>query len=285
MRINYTCICILICLYIISILFILCTSKTKNTRNIYESFENNESSHIPKIIHMTCKDKNNISDFYKSNYNSWKKYHTNWDIRLYDDNDLINFCKTNYPSIYTDIMQTYDKIIFKIDIFKMLVLDKIGGVYVDMDVECLKSIDDLVSNDNYNVILGYGPFEHNSKYDVSLIECAIMISKPNHPFWNKYVIPSLKPKHKHTKIHPVICTGPLFITHNVNEYNKSYDDLKIMDPVYFYPINNQTNSVSQTLIKNTQDMIKNHSYPKESYCVHHFDGSWWKKTTRKGHYN
>ena len=279
-KLNYT-IGILISVYIILIgIYIYVSYKNKSVETYVTQ------SHIPKIIHMTCKDKSNMSNFYKQNYNSWKTKHeqNGWEIRLYDDNDLMNFFNTYYPSIYENVVKTYNKIIYKVDIFKILVLNKMGGVYVDMDVECLKPIDELIENANDKVIFGYGPYEHNNgQYkDWKLIECAIMMSEPNHAFWTNYVIPNLKPQNK-CNGNAVACTGPLFITGNVERYNKENktSDIKIMEPVYFYPVNNQMKTrVPDNLIKKTQEMLKTHTFPKESYCVHYFDGAWWNKNSK-----
>ena len=149
-----------------------------------------------------------------------------------------------------------------------------------MDVECLKPIDELVNNLDNQVILGYGPYEHNNgQYkNYKLVECAIMMSQPKHTFWNKYVIPSLKPIDE-CHNNPVSCTGPVFITNNVEKYNKENPDnrINIMEPIYFYPINNQMKSrVPDNLIKKTQEILRTRNFPKESYSVHYFDGSWIK---------
>ena len=180
---NKTLFKILILLVILISVIIFLIFKNKIITNINELFSNsntNSNTNIPKIIHMTCKDKHNLSDFYKQNYDSWKKYNEKdgWEIRLYDDDDLINFFETYYPSIYKNIINTYNRIIYKVDIFKILILNKIGGVYVDMDVECLKPIDELIQDKNNKIIFGYGPYEHNNgQYKgMKLIECAIMMS-------------------------------------------------------------------------------------------------------------
>jgi mannosyltransferase OCH1-like enzyme len=229
-----------------------------------------------------------MSEFYRKNYNSWKDKHPDWEIRLYDDDDLEKFFKEHYKDIYKNIIQTYDKIIYKIDIFKILILNTLGGIYTDMDVECLKSFDELLNDKqglHKKVIFGYGPYEHNAgQYsNLKLVECAIMISEPNHEFWNKYVIPSLHTKNK-CNGNPVSCTGPVFITKCVEDYitnNKGTNELSIVEPVLFYPVNNQMESrISDDLIKKTQDILKTRNFPKESYCVHYFDGAWWNKNSK-----
>ena len=145
---------------------------------------NNPNNNFPKIIHMTCKNKNKMSEFYKNNLNSWKKFNPNWEVKLYDDKDLDDFFNKHYKK-YVKKINAFNKMIFKVDIFKLLVLHKYGGIYVDMDVECLKKFDTLLNNTKQSIIFGYGPYEHNNGIykHIKIVECAIMIGKPNHPFF------------------------------------------------------------------------------------------------------
>ena len=246
---------------------------------------------IPKILHMTCKDKRNMSDFYKTNYNSWKKYHPDWEINLYDDYDLYNEMKGTEFEPYSE---SYNKIIYKVDIFKMHLLSKYGGVYVDMDVECLKPLDPLIDNTGNNnnngnqLIFGYGPYEHNNGpyKNIKLVECAIMMSVPGHRFWKEFIIPNLK-KRGECKGHAVECTGPVFITNTITQFQKKYGNkgqnggLNIMEPIYFYPVNNQNkNRIPKEFIQKTKKMLESRKFPNESYCVHYFDGAWWDKSAK-----
>ena len=262
----------LACVFLVITGFILFKSVKK------ELFQNNTS--VPKILHLTCKDKNNLSEFYKSNLDSWKKFNPNLDIRLYDDDDLQNFFKKEYPE-YVDKINLFDKIIFKIDIFKLLVLHKYGGIYADMDVECLKCFDDLLNNLKKPITFGYGPYEHNNGIykNYTLIECAIMIGKPNHPFFID-LVESIKYSEKNNRSNPVYITGPVAITNAVNN-SKYKKDIEVMEPVYFYPVNNQLQiRISKEKIEETQKMLETHTFPKDSYCVHYWDGAWWNKKSK-----
>lgn len=101
---------------------------------------------FPKILHLTCKDKNNINNKIWINcYNKFKKIYTGYDIILYDDNDIYKIVKENFPN--------HEKIIRKVtnggtlsDTFRYLILYLKGGIYADMDCEPLKHIDLLFNN-------------------------------------------------------------------------------------------------------------------------------------------
>ena len=110
LKLNWKIISILICLYII-IIGLYIWDYNRNTEHFSKKTNKTNSSHIPRIIHMTCKDKHNLSDFYKQNLNSWKKYNEKdgWEIRLYDDNDLFAFFEKYYPNIYKNIIVNFSQ--------------------------------------------------------------------------------------------------------------------------------------------------------------------------------
>jgi len=234
---------------------------------------NNDSDFpIPKIIHMTCKDKNNMKDLYKNTLASWKLHHPDWDIRIYDDNDLNNFIKDNYSSEIVNKVNSFKRLIFKIDMFKLLVMYKYGGIYTDMDVECLQNLEPLLEGMTESVALGYGPLENNmGRYrGIKLIECAVMIGKPGNKFWIDF-FNSIDPNTPDTN--PVHVTGPLAITRFIENYtNKS--DIKLFDPIHLYPITNTLRRIPKEARAKRDKLLKTKKYDKNTYCVHLFDGSW-----------
>lgn len=67
------------------------------------------------------------------------------------------------------------------DDIRYLILYKLGGLYVDMDYECMENITPLL----YGVTCGMGlePFGHNvSKRRPIIVNNTFMTSVPNHPF-------------------------------------------------------------------------------------------------------
>tara|TARA_B100001173_G_C16020117_1_gene561639 strand:- start:1100 stop:1864 length:765 start_codon:yes stop_codon:yes gene_type:complete len=249
---------------------------------------------IPKQIHMTWKNKN-LPNFFQNNIDSWKKLNPEYNIIFYDDEKINNFFN-KYCQEYLNIINSYDKMINKVDIFKMLVLYYFGGVYVDCDVKCLKPIDELLQNKTF--VMGYGPSECNVGIykNYKLIECAVIASIPNHSIWSTVVLSNLKPLNLQKNKHIPFTTGPVFMTECVEKYIQNFgfnlDDIKekeykksvhIMDSIVFYPINNRIkNRIKKDKIDKTIEMIKNNDFPKESYAVHYFCGSWWKKVDSIG---
>ena len=133
---------------------------------------------IPKIIHQTWKTKQIPSVYDLRWIDSWKKYNPDWEYKLWTDEDLRNLVKDKY-SWFLPIYDTYPHNIFRVDAARYFILHHHGGLYVDLDFECLKSFDPLLDN---NVVFGYRP-DNQDVVRYYNIPNALMMSVQYHPFW------------------------------------------------------------------------------------------------------
>lgn len=108
---------------------------------------------IPKIIHQIwLQGSEFIPDKYKKNIDSVKKYHPNYKYIIWDEIKILELVKTN--NNWIDIYYKFIYIHQKIDFAKYIILQKFGGIYIDIDVEIIKSFDSLIKQyDNYDVII------------------------------------------------------------------------------------------------------------------------------------
>jgi len=98
---------------------------------------------MPKMIHFTLKDKNNIDNsVWRNCLQEYYKLYPDYKIILYDDNDIFNiieqFDKTN-----VNVVKTIKKGAVLADIFRYLILYLRGGYYSDMDCFPHKRIEDI----------------------------------------------------------------------------------------------------------------------------------------------
>ena len=122
---------ILLFLIICYILYTVCYSKEQ------EQFQSLKGD-IPLIIHQTWKTKD-LDGKFKQGVQSWKTLNPEFEHRLYDDTDCLNFVKINYP-MYLQFYKNLELPVHKADIFRYLVIHKYGGIYTDIDTLCLKNI-------------------------------------------------------------------------------------------------------------------------------------------------
>ena len=175
-----------------------------------ENFNSNISdikNKIPKIIHQTApKDTNKWHKSWKKCQKSWKRKFPNFKYIMWTDEDLDNLVKKDFP-FYYKIYKNYNRNIKRIDIARYMILFKYGGIYADMDFECLNNFYDNLNHNKVNLV--ESPYEHNETFQNSL-----MASKPGNPYW-LFVLDFGK-KNKDLK-NILSSTGP-----------------RLLDEVYFY---------------------------------------------------
>jgi mannosyltransferase OCH1-like enzyme len=103
---------------------------------------------IPKKIHFTCKNKNNIDNpVWIQCLEKYRKMYTDYEIIIYDNNDIYNIVEKNFPEYLGKIKQITIGAILA-DIFRYLILYLEGGIYSDLDCEPIKHLNELL-NENY----------------------------------------------------------------------------------------------------------------------------------------
>mgnify|MGYP003117119502 CR=1 FL=1 len=170
---------------------------------------------IPAILHQTWKEKD--SGKYKSCVDSWEEYMPNLKRRLYLDDEIDETVKLIVPHFFS-LYNEFNYFIEKIDFFRYAVLWKYGGVYADMDLECLMDINELMDG---KVVL---PVENS--FGRNMIGQYFMISPPNHPIWMDfmyYIIKNYSPKKYVT-----YSTGPDAFTAFIKLHKEKYDDIKYL---------------------------------------------------------
>ena len=137
------------------------------------------SSTIPTHLHQTWKTRA-VHPVFQRFYDSWSRYHPTWTRQIWSDEDNRNLVATEFPELLT----FYDELphfILKVDIVRYLILYARGGVYADMDVESLKSMDDLLVPGT-RVLLGFELYDPEF-----IIEISIMGAVPGQSLFLKVV--------------------------------------------------------------------------------------------------
>ncbi|EMR10868.1 hypothetical protein PNEG_01015 [Pneumocystis murina B123] len=162
---------------------------------------------IPRIIHQTWKNET-IPEKWEEAYDSCKKKHPNYEYIFWTDEKARDFIAQEY-SWFLDQYDKYPYNIQRVDSFRYFVLVHYGGIYIDLDIECLKPLDPLLS---------YGAWLRIT--DPTGISNDVMGSVPYHPFF-VFVINHLKSSSGNW-IFPYLTvmatTGPLFLSVMLEKY-------------------------------------------------------------------
>jgi len=154
---------------------------------------------VPKIIHnIWIEGYENLPNEIKMNYLNIKKTNPEWEFIIWD-NEMITQLLKKYPSIYElynkNIYTVYDIDSIKSHIARYIIMKEYGGLYFDIEFNCISSLDNLFLNDNKdeskNTIyiarskINYWNYIYslqNTKYSSSF-----MAMDKNHPVWEKLI--------------------------------------------------------------------------------------------------
>jgi mannosyltransferase OCH1-like enzyme len=179
-----------------------------------------DTKYIPKIIHQTYSSES-VPKVYANCIRSCLQLNPDWRYMFWSDQDARTFIRDKYPA-YLSMFDTYNNKLMKADAMRYFVLDYYGGMYMDMDVKCLRPIKEyladkrmvLVPEPHVQSMLLYKKF--------SIVTNAIMASEPSHPFLS-YVIDQLQRFQVKTHVKNVIyVTGPNMLQAVLESYRDEY---------------------------------------------------------------
>lgn len=221
---------------------------------------------IPKIIHQIWIGPNAIPDKVKWMMDSWQKVNPTWEYRLWTNHDLDNLDMLN-----KDAFESATNWGMKSDILRCEILNQFGGVYVDVDFECLKPLDDL--HYLYDFYCGIIP-----EIDNSIVANGVIGSRPGHPIIrscleNWRCISSFA-----TNIPEEIMalTGPYFLTNQLVKYllGAKREDRAVALPVnYFFPFPHPLKNNYWNKLWDRKEILKRYSHP-ETVAIHYWATTW-----------
>ena len=101
------------------------------------------NQNIPKVIYLTYKTKNIPSCVIVK----FKKIYPEYEIKLYDNNDCIDFLNKEYGKKYVDIFNFIKDGPIKSDFWRVCILYKYGGIYSDIDIVPNINVEEILFSD------------------------------------------------------------------------------------------------------------------------------------------
>jgi mannosyltransferase OCH1-like enzyme len=206
---------------------------------------------IPKVIHYCWFGGNPLPALAIKCINSWKKYLPDYEIKEWNEE---NFPLEDY--IFAKDALENRKFAFVSDVGRLHALKYEGGIYMDTDVEVLKSLDDLLNQ------TAFSGFENDD-----FVPTGIMASKKggrwvtdllkyydNKPFVN---MDGTLETTSNTYIITQIMIKKGFIMNNL--YQEITEYVAFYPTEYFCPKSYVTGEINLT---------------QNTYCIHHFAKSW-----------
>ncbi len=217
---------------------------------------------IEKIIFQTWKTKN-VPEPYKSYVESVRSNNPGYEYRLLTDKDNRRFIENRYPW-FLHTFDSYKHAIERADAVRYFLLYTYGGVYIDLDMECIKSIDDLLTDGELFLSIEAGPLIRNQ-----VVSNAFMASVKGSPFFHHIVKNLEKNKKQDITFKDVFnSTGPDMITREYYK-NRNRFDFNIVGLNDICPI--RVMDQHPVLKWYSLNDIRKH---KKLFFIHHCSNSW-----------
>ncbi len=215
------------------------------------NYRKHDKQMIPKIIHALWFSGDPMPELYLKCLASWKKYVPDYEIKIWN-------LETYKPGhcLFFDQAIEHRNWAFASDYARADLLRRYGGIYMDLDVEMLRPIDDLLFND------AYMSFE-----SLDRIECGSgMGARPGHPIIEEIcesyeIRPYLKADGTWDN-----STCPARYTQVIEKHGLKKDGgFQHVEDITVYPFEVLTGKSFDTGIIYSTEL---------SYTVHHHNGSW-----------
>jgi len=235
---------------LILLLVILLTFLIPFRKSTYEE----DGGRIPKIIHQVAMSKLSHPDTWPENWKmcqkTWREKFPEYEYKLWNDEMAEELIRDEYPWFY-NTYKGYDRDIFRIDAIRYFILYHYGGIYADMDFECIKNFESLLPT--HKACLCEPPFKSET------FQNSLMASPPRHEFWS-YVWEYLDENKNETNVFKV--AGPEAIMKVAEEHSDMVFTLK-----------REIFTKEYTLLYNPWIKIDD-DIDENIVAIHHGGGSW-----------
>ena len=239
---------------------------------------------IPNIIHQIWfQGAKQIPDHLRPYHESWTALNPTYKIILWDEPKIQDLLAKQQNPSWQVTYDGYDKMIQKIDFAKYVILFVYGGIYVDMDIKCLQSVDKTPHLEVAEVILSELPsniFRQTMfcvlgslsiRHDIIINNGTIMCVS-QHDIMKFTIEEAIKRRHYpnfSNAIHIFYTTGPLALSTAYKRAKKSKlkdSSIYVLDKSYFencdmFEINTDTCTI-----------------PPHAIGIHYYANTWHSKT-------
>ncbi|XP_060606959.1 uncharacterized protein LOC132759242 [Ruditapes philippinarum] len=141
---------------------------------------------IPHIIHFVYitggKESKGVPSKYEKNIKSFLHFHPNWTYYFWSDETARALILERHPLLIS-LYDSYSRPIVKADALRYVLMYEFGGVYADLDLECMRPLDRATMK--YACILSPEPFVHSAVWyrQNYFLTNAILLCRKKHPFY------------------------------------------------------------------------------------------------------
>ncbi len=231
--------------------------------------KNGNNMLIPRIIHQIYEDPAGPPNDLTTLSVSWKEKHPHWEYRFWNKQAIEDFLQSTFP----DFIPYYRAFPFDVerwDAIRYLILYHTGGLYVDMDYECIEPLDTLLGDST--CCMGLEPVANTIRCGKPVIVGnALMASVPGHPYF-KMIIEDMTNEKKQLPgkfMRIMDTTGPFMVTRIYENYPRKEEvtllPAELVAPLTIKEVQMITNN---QITQNIEEKVE------KAFAIHYFFGSW-----------
>ncbi|TFY60801.1 hypothetical protein EVJ58_g4923 [Rhodofomes roseus] len=177
----------------------------------WNATEHGKVERIPRILHQTWKTET-LPEKWADVSQGCRDLMPDYEYMLWTDASSREFISENYPW-FLDTFDGYKYPIQRADAIRYFILHHYGGVYLDLDIGCLRPLDPLMV---YPVIL--------AKTIPVGVSNDLMFSEPRHPFMEQMIHGLMAFDHSWVLNYPTVMfsTGPMFVSAQYGLYTSTH---------------------------------------------------------------
>jgi mannosyltransferase OCH1-like enzyme len=119
-------------------------NKINSNMNYNNLFNTHYKTNIPKVIYMCHKTLDKIKIYSQK----WKDLNPEYEIKLYNDELCQQFLLEEYSQLHLDIFNFIPDGPIKADFWRVCIINKYGGLYVDADINPIVPLSNYVENND-----------------------------------------------------------------------------------------------------------------------------------------
>ena len=223
---------------------------------------------IPRIIHQTWKN-DRVPAPMQQLAQTWRQFHPDWEYRLWTDEQNREFIRSQHPRFLAHY-DAYPHHIQRVDAVRYFILLTSGGLYVDLDFECLKACGPLLAG--HDCLFGLEPEEHCRIHGKDkIISNAFMATIPSHPFFHAVVhdLITYKSDNPNRNDRILETTGPFMLG---RVHKDCHQDVTLIPSEFLYPLS--IFEIEQLAANGWNDNRRKKL--QRAYGVHYHAGTWWR---------
>lgn len=208
-----------------------------------------------------------IPSKYKNAQHSWQVLHPTYSITVWDEHELEKVVKGTY---WQHLIGRCSTLIQRADIYRCAILERFGGVYVDMDMYALKSLEPLLVDLDtcpFDVAVGQTSFWGTPLHSLLGLNNAWISARANSTFWKTIYYPHiLLSLHQYTLLDMISPLYSVLKSAGPGAWTSFSSKVKVLPQEYFYSLKKVKKSL---LTPDDIDLLK-----PLSYAYHMQEGDW-----------